>query len=290
MPHWGATPTGGVTGPFLGTFTGLTPPSPDTYKYPGWALDANGRVWLHLGPNLWTLSLSVGGAYAPGQGGAIPSAKGTSVLFDGVSGQANTPITPALPLELIGLVRRVSDPGEVILPIACYNAELAGAIYADVITSNLYGPAAGNGVEADNAYGLPAGVDTLWHWVDVILTATELSCQVDDNAPVTSAFTAAAPTSAIFFAGLTAVGFFNCYLERWAIFSGKTISAQHRTNLYVNYEGGSAQGYDAIITDETPTAYYLMQETVGSGMLDSSGNGNRGAYGGGFTLAQPGGL
>ncbi len=292
MPTFGGQRPGGVLGPFLGTFTGLTPPSPDTYPYPGWALDANGRVWDHLGPNLWTLSLTVGGAYAPGQGGSIPSAKGTAVKFSDIipTGWGSTALIPPAGLwEMIFLASAAGAPASPFMGFPT----TAGWVLAVIV--------GGTGIELQStgAGGATASAP-IGNWnappsfniVDAWWDGTHLNISVNGNT-VAQATPASAPVPngvlAIGSTSLWAQGSSGETLERASFFE-KNATATQRANLAILFQTLNAAGYDELIATIGPAAYYLLQESFGTAMKDASGNGNAGAYNGVFTLAQPGGL
>ncbi len=46
--------------------------------------------------------------------------------------------------------------------------------------------------------------------------------------------------------------------------------------------------YDGAVLSLNPTAYYKFDETSGTTVIDSSGNGNNGLYNGGYTLQSQG--
>ena len=293
---------GGLQGPYLGTFTGLIPPNPDTaYAYPGWATDSSGRVWIHLGPNLWVYSLTIGGAYAPGQGGSIPSAKGTAVKFDGVTGKATTALIPTTGAwQMCGFVKSPSG-GSGSQPLGSWAQGAIGAgafigAYGTVATLHQLTISDGTGPAVDASVATHLD-DGNWHFflAAVYNTSNDALVFAVDSLTNVLAFgdsTGAGSTALELAYNYTAATFGNVSMERIAWWDNPTapLSPTVIANLYNDFVTGNPSDYDSRIKAAAPTAYWMMQESFGSAMLDSSGNGNGGAYVGGFTLGEPGAI
>lgn len=301
MPVWGAAPNpaAGALGQFLGITTTLGPPlEPPIRPIGSWAIDGSGRVWVKIAPGIWNVSLTIGTVYAPGQGGVIPGVKGYAVSFDGVSGKAATALVPSTGAwQLAGFIKSpAGGSGSQALASWDQGAQGAGAfIGAYNGAGTLHELTISDGT-VSNFLGTGAALDDgAWHFIVAAVyglgSDTTLFSIDGLNGNGSPSNAVAAGTSSLTLAyNALALTFGKVFMARMAFWDAITapLTATVIANLYNLYLQGNARNFDAELLKQNPTAYWLMQETVGNTMADDSGNANAGAYAGGFTLGVEG--
>jgi RHS repeat-associated protein len=135
----------------------------------------------------------------------------------------------------------------------------------------------------------------LWHHLVGTYDGTNVQIYADGQLAGSAAFTGAAnnPGASSFQIGknTTAAYYFSGSIQEPALYA----YALSSTRIFAHYRAGKSalsagSMYASAVLGDSPRGYWRLGETFGAVAGDSSPYGNSGAYGGGFTLVQPGAL
>lgn len=232
---------------------------------------------------------------------APPATTGDAVALDGTSGEITTPYTEPLltaftamiwvkpPAAFVQQYPRIFDSGQV------YSAAGWGFGYNLDSSSNRFEAAVNTGtvtyaVDSDPLADLE-GAWHLWLWT---YDGTNLTLYRDGVQVAQSAKSGAiaAPAQAVMIGtdGAGAVTFANGTFAHATFWSGTVLTALEITDLCSNAQGTTEADYEAYVEGLSPTLYYPLQETTGTTAANggSTGSGDDGTYGGGYTQGEVG--